>query len=82
MPKEIKRFVLDILADFISVDVNKIGLDFSLENDLDFDSTEFICLLVKIEKSLGVKLSGLPFGEAKTVSSLVDAIDLRLQKAT
>ncbi|GGY11309.1 acyl carrier protein [Paludibacterium paludis] len=77
MDSTFEQHVIAALADYLGVDTADLSLDQHLENDLELDSTEFVCLLVSIEKACKVELAGLRFADMKTVRDIVAAVENR-----
>lgn len=78
--KEEIYFVLkNILIEDFEIEKDVISLDAKLYEDLDLDSIDAVDLIVKMKEITGKKMNPELFKEVRTISDVVDAIEITLK---
>lgn len=72
---EIEIVVKDILARQLSMEVNKVGLESRLVEDLGVDSFASVEVAFELEEKFDLKIPDADLYEVKTVKNIVDYID-------
>ena len=67
--------VVQILAEQLSVDPDKITMDSMLEEDLDADSLDSIDIVMSIEDEFGIEVPDEVIAEMKSVADIVNFIE-------
>lgn len=79
-PNTFEPVIMETITEFVGDRSSNITRDSYLEEDLDFDSTELISVIVNIEKSIGQSLKGIHYAEMKTIGDLIDGVDTFLSE--
>ena len=79
-PAEIHELVRSALAELFKIDPSRVELSTGLFDELKIDSIDAVDLLLRVERTIGQKISAEDFNSVRTVGDLVKAI-ARLQKA-
>ncbi|MEL6522033.1 MAG: acyl carrier protein [Pseudomonadota bacterium] len=80
-PESLKTVIMETLIEFIGDPSKTVTEDSLLEEDLEFDSTELISVIVDIEKSLGTSLQGIKYANMKTVADIVTGVGAFLNES-
>ena len=67
--------VVQILAEQLSVDPDKITMDSMLEEDLDADSLDAIDIVMSIEDEFGIEVTDEAITDMKSVGDIVNFIE-------
>lgn len=67
--------VVQILAEQLSVDPDKISMDSMLEEDLDADSLDAIDIVMSIEDEFGIEVPDEAITDMKSVGDIVNFIE-------
>ena len=67
--------VVQILAEQLSVDPDKITMDSMLEEDLDADSLDAIDIVMSIEDEFGIEVPDEAITDMKSVGDIVNFIE-------
>lgn len=67
--------VVQILAEQLSVDPDKITMDSMLEEDLDADSLDAIDIVMSIEDEFGIEVPDEAIADMKSVGDIVNFIE-------
>lgn len=67
--------VVQILADQLSVDPDKITMNSMLEEDLDADSLDAIDIVMSIEDEFGIEVPDEAIADMKSVGDIVNFIE-------
>jgi acyl carrier protein len=67
--------VVQILAEQLSVDPDKITMDSMLEDDLDADSLDAIDIVMSIEDEFGIEVPDEAITDMKSVGDIVNFIE-------
>ena len=67
--------VVQILAEQLSVDPDKITMDSMLEEDLDADSLDAIDIVMSIEDEFGIEVPDEAITDMKAVGDIVNFIE-------
>ena len=67
--------VVQILAEQLSVDPDKITMDSMLEEDLDADSLDAIDIVMSIEDEFGIEVPDEAITDMKSVCDIVNFIE-------
>lgn len=67
--------VVQILADQLSVDPDKITMNSMLEEDLDADSLDAIDIVMSIEDEFGIEVPDEAIANMKSVGDIVNFIE-------
>lgn len=67
--------VVQILAEQLSVDPDKITMDSMLEDDLDADSLDAIDIVMSIEDEFGIEVPDEAIADMKSVGDIVNFIE-------
>ena len=67
--------VVQILAEQLSVDPDKITMDSMLEEDLDEDSLDAIDIVMSIEDEFGIEVPDEAITDMKSVGDIVNFIE-------
>ena len=67
--------VVQILAEQLSVDPDKITMDSMLEEDLDADSLDAIDIVMSIEDKFGIEVPDEAITDMKSVGDIVNFIE-------
>lgn len=70
-----EAIIFQTISIFVGDPDLKIARDTRLEEELDFDSTELISVIVDIEQSMSTTLKGIKYCQMKTVGDVVDGVD-------
>lgn len=74
MTVEYTQIVIKVIANYLERDAASIQDGTNLEEELGFDSTELIGIIVDVEKIIGVSLKGVNYSKLKTPADLGLAI--------
>lgn len=66
--------ILETIRNFLGEPSLVVALDSRLEEDLGFDSTEMISVIIDIEKALGSSLAGIHHADMETVEDMVRGV--------
>ncbi|HYH27994.1 MAG TPA: acyl carrier protein [Actinomycetota bacterium] len=75
--QEIEERVRKVLAEQLSVDVEKVTMEARFEEDLDADSLDLVEAVLGLEEELGVEI---PEDEMDGVKTVGQAVDLAMSK--
>lgn len=75
---EIKKTVIDIVANVLNVDSNKITEDKELDSDLRIDSLALYEIVVDIEEFYSLRISNDEADDLKTVREAIDFIEQKV----
>jgi acyl carrier protein len=78
-PAEIHDLVRAALAELFEIDPARVSLGTGLFDELKIDSIDAVDLLLRVERTIGQKISAEDFHSVRTVGDLVQAIT-RLQQ--
>ena len=78
--QEIEQKVREILSKKLGADLNKIGPDTRLAQDLGVDSFGAVELMFEIEEEFGLKIPDSDFEQVRTVKNIVDYVSEWLEK--
>jgi len=78
-PAEIHDLVRATLAELFEIDPARVSLGTGLFDELKIDSIDAVDLLLRVERTIGQKISAEDFHSVRTVGDLVQAIT-RLQQ--
>lgn len=67
--------VVQILAEQLSVDPDKITMDSMIEDDLDADSLDAIDIVMSIEDEFGIEVPDEAITDMKSVGDIVNFIE-------
>lgn len=67
--------MVQILAEQLSVDPDKISMDSMLEEDLDADSLDAIDIVMSIEDEFGIEVPDEAITDMKSVGDIVNFIE-------
>lgn len=70
-----KLEIKEMLAKQLRIDVNDIGDDSNLVNDLGADSIDLVEMLMMIEENLGITITDEEAAELKTVRDVANFIE-------
>jgi len=76
--EDIKKKVIEVLADRASMDVQQITLQSRLVNDLGLDSLDAVEMVFEFEESYGIDIPDDQIREFKTAQDIVTYLSLRL----
>ena len=76
--EEIKKRVIEVLADRASMDVQQITLQSRLVNDLGLDSLDAVEMVFEFEESYGIDIPDDQIREFKTAQDVVTYLSFRL----
>ena len=76
--EEIRKKVIEVLADRASMDVQQITLQSRLVNDLGLDSLDAVEMVFEFEESYGIDIPDDQIREFKTAQDIVTYLSLRL----
>lgn len=71
---DLQAFVIGLIATYLDADPATIGEDTVLEEELGFDSTELIGIIVDAEAALSISLRGIHYASLKTPRDVAGAI--------
>jgi len=63
-----------VVATYLDMNPDELTAATRLDDDLDLDSTELVCVAVDLERALGFSLKGIPFGSMDTLTDLAVAV--------
>lgn len=63
-----------LMADMFEIDPEKIGLDATLNRDLDIDSIDAVDLMVRLQEITGRRVKPEEFKNVRTVGDVVDTL--------
>ncbi|NUU98678.1 MULTISPECIES: acyl carrier protein [unclassified Marinitoga] len=72
--KELFEKVVDIMAESLSIEKEKITEDANLTDDLDLDSLELVDLTMDFENELGISIEDSELEKIKTVGDIVEIL--------
>lgn len=72
--QEVARKVRELLAEALHRDVDEIGLDDRLQEDLGAESIDLMTLVFELEDAFGRELSDEQLAQLTTVRSIVDLL--------
>ena len=76
----LERVIKQISSLWAGIDEEEICAESKLDDDLIFDSLDYVDLAVKLEKEFDVKIEDDVIDEWKTVQDVVDYVDKLLQQ--
>ena len=76
--EEIRKKVIEVLADRASMDVQQITLQSRLVDDLGLDSLDAVEMVFEIEERYGIDIPDDQIQEFKTAQDIVTYLSLRL----
>lgn len=76
----LKRVIKQISSLWAGIDEEEICAESKLNDDLVFDSLDYVDLAVKLEKEFDIKIEDDVIDEWKTVQDVVDYVDKLLQQ--
>ena len=76
--EEIKKRVIEVLADRASMDVQQITLQSRLVDDLGLDSLDAVEMVFEFEESYGIDIPDDQIREFKTAQDVVTYLSFRL----
>ena len=78
-PEQIHQLVRATLAELFEIEPARVSLETGLFDELKIDSIDAVDLLLRVERTIGQKISAEDFHSVRTVGDLVQAI-MRLQQ--
>lgn len=78
MYSELEKKLIVEFSKYLGIEESKVKLDSDLEVDFELDSTEFVCLLVCIEKSFGISLADVKMSAIQRVRDLSLVLEARV----
>ena len=76
----LKRVIKQISNLWAGIDEEEICAESKLNDDLAFDSLDYVDLAVKLEEEFDIKIEDDAIDEWKTVQDIVDYVDKLLQQ--
>ena len=76
--QKIKKIIIERVIERVWVDENEIIPEASLKDDLDFDSLDFIELIMVLEKDFRIHIDNEEMEDIQTVADLYEAVSIRL----
>ncbi|MBU2713435.1 acyl carrier protein [Zooshikella harenae] len=81
MTNETVKAIYTTLAEYLDMPVSELKENTNLENELLLDSTELVCIMVALEKSMDISLKNVPFKDWVVINDIVNAVEQRLSEA-
>lgn len=71
---EIKEFIVS----YMKIEEKKVTLESSLKNDLDFDSLDFVEMIMHLEKEFNITFNDEEVENVFTIKQLINLIEIKL----
>lgn len=73
-----KEKVIEIVADKAGIEVSEVKEGSLLQDDLGFDSLDFVELVMEIENSFKIKITDSEYEKVQTVSDIITLVQSKL----
>ena len=70
---------IEIVSEVIDVSPEEVGVNTSLKDEFDVDSTEMVDIVVGLEKKFGIRIAHGEQEEFNTISDIVKALEKLVQ---
>ncbi|MBU2704835.1 acyl carrier protein [Zooshikella marina] len=80
MSNEKVNSIYTTLAEYLEIPVSELKESTSLENELLLDSTELICIIAALEKTMNIDLQNVPFEDWVVINDIVKAVEQKVRE--
>ena len=66
--------IIEIISDFVEVDLSEINADSKIRSDVGLNSFDLVNVAVEIEREFGITIPDVEIASIKTLGDLVDLV--------
>lgn len=79
MSENTSEILFSMVAEQLSVDLEKVTLDAKFVDDLQADSLDVVELVMNVEERFGIQIDDNVAGEMETIKDVIDYIDKTIE---